>query len=274
LRKMMTDFDFGFDNMITDRFDRQFSSFDRLFDNLRKVQMELDATVGDLKKDMECDLKKDMECDKSQPDIKFGGVTTTPEHHRYDFKLTNASAENVDVNAYEDRYSGSCYLNVCFRDNKASDKTYEYTISPEGKVLEKKLLSSEEMKLLNNGSQDQQKQLEGTAATSKAGANTNGNASTGTAGDANSTKAVEDSSKKNRKHYVQCRSSGGKMNTMSYRLPEDVSERELMDIKTEHSSTPEGGSVLSLYIPRPNHKVHHRWVNGTKVLHIPVRNSA
>jgi len=255
------DFDFDFNKMVN-RFDRQFRNIDKMFDRMsKKMEMEFDQ--------MGNELGGELEWKKDQPEIKLTNISASPEHHRYDFTLKDVPAGNVTINAYEDRYTGSCYLSLSVQDKKDNDKTYEYTTAPDGKVLNKRLVNSEELKLLGNSSQEQPKQLENSsnpASPTKSKSKDKAGSDKGTEGTLTNTNAKD----KNHKHYVHVSSSGSSMNAMSYRLPDDVTERELNDIKAERN---EKEGLLSIFIPRRQNVVSHSWVNGTKVMHIPIHGS-
>jgi len=231
----MSEFDFDF-NRAVNRFDKQMRTFDKMFEGMDK-QFEMD--LGKAGKWEEWKL----------PDVKLVNMITEPDHYRYDFSVKDIPSGKLLVNSYEDRYSGAAYLSLRLQDVKNEDRTYEYTTTPDGRVIDQKLLTGDEKRLaLENAQQQQQPGQEITSAQQT------------------DTTLSKDLNKQ--KHYAHISSSGNTLNALTYRLPSDVTERELGGIKAERKSA-EG--LLCVFIPRQQGMNTRSDIGGRSVTNIPVK---
>jgi hypothetical protein len=210
-------FDFDFSR----RFDRQLRDFDRVFEGMnRRFEMDM-GRAGRLMEEQQARL----------PDFRLVNVATTPDHYRYDFQVESVPSGRLLVNSYDDRYSGACFLSLSLQDSKNQDKTYEYTISPDGHVLGQKLLQGPAPAgAIENG--PQQQRIEGGSSMP---------------GDSTGSTLAKTDEYGNKKQYVHVSSAGNSMNALSYRLPDDVTIRELDGIKAEHDAT---NNLLCVLVPR------------------------
>jgi len=235
----MDSFDFDF-NRAVNRFDKQLRSFDRMFEGMEK-QYEMD--LGKAGKWEEWSL----------PQVKLVNIATEPDHYRYDFSVQNIPSGKLLVNSYEDRYGRGAFLSLRIQDAKDDDKTYEYVTDPSGKVIEQKLLTGPEKNLaLENAKQGQ----------------TDGKGMEINPAQQNDTALSKDLNRNQQKHYVHISSSGNTLNAMTYRLPEDVSERELGGIRAERKADQ---GLLCVYIPRRSMGNLQEDIQGRNVTNIPVK---
>jgi len=232
---MINQFDFDF-NRAVNRFDKQMKAMDRMFEGMDK-QFEMDLGNGDKWEEWRL------------PDLKLVNMITEPDHYRYDFSVKDIPSGKILVNSYEDR--GRAFLSLRLQDVKNQDRTYEYTTTPDGKVIDQKLLTGAEQNLaLENGPQGQQQQ-QGQQITP-----------------AQQTDTTLSKNVNTQKHYAHITSSGSTLNALNYQLPADVTESELAGIKAERKAD-EG--LLCVYIPRQHGANTQSNVQGRNVTNIPVK---